>query len=120
MIKKSEDNLQVVIQSPEAYSSGLFMFVLQEPAQFPHGIIHPSFYLLATLLRIFKTFDDKHVVFGFPVSQQCCRWQNSKEVPCHSSNNSPEVHRFGIFLLKGRPLDNEVIGEVEQNLSGEG
>lgn len=36
------------------------------------------------------------------------------------SNNSPQVHRLGVLLLKSRPLNNEVIREVPQNLPRQG
>lgn len=39
---------------------------------------------------------------------------------CHLSNNSPQVHRLGVLLLESWPLNNEVIGEVQQNLPGQG
>lgn len=36
------------------------------------------------------------------------------------SNNSPQVHRLGVLLLKSGPLNDEVIGEVPQNLPRQG
>lgn len=39
---------------------------------------------------------------------------------CHLSHDSPQVHRLGVLLLKSGPLNNEVIGEVPQNLPRQG
>lgn len=95
------------------------MFVLSEQTVISLGYLHIIYSWLPIILRTSRSFYKKHVVF-LPNNNKYCWLQNSKEVSCHLLNDSPKVHRFGIFLLKSQPLNNEVIGEVKENLSGQG